>query len=133
MGPTLVPENPKFATESEREGWELLCHKLRPEDVVLANLRLTNRAKDHEADLIVFMPGVGMGRCRGQGRQRLDPGWRLAPEPRERHGRDRSGRTGTRQQVCRTRVRRDGLALEHLVAIARSLGPFGGVAVLPTA
>jgi len=60
MGPTVLPANPKFATESEREVWRLLCHKLRPEDVVLANLRLTNRDKDHEADLIVLMPGVGI-------------------------------------------------------------------------
>jgi hypothetical protein len=58
--PRLMPENPKFATESEPEVWELLCHTLRPDDVVLANVRLTTRAKDHEADLIVLMPGVGI-------------------------------------------------------------------------
>lgn len=39
---------------------ELLCQMLRPQDVVLANVPLTNRAKDHEADLIVLMPEVGI-------------------------------------------------------------------------
>lgn len=47
-------------TESEREVWELLCQRLRPQDVLLANVRLTNQAQDHEADLIVLMPQVGI-------------------------------------------------------------------------
>ena len=60
MAACAIPESPKFATESEHEVWALLCHQLRPQDVVLANVRLTNRAKDHEADLIVLMPLVGI-------------------------------------------------------------------------
>jgi hypothetical protein len=77
MGPRLILESPKFATESEREVWELLAHRLRPDDVVLANVRLTNRAKDHEADLIVLMPGVGIVvvEVKGGGVWIQDGGW----------------------------------------------------------
>jgi len=55
-----VPERPEFVTDSEREVWERLVAKLRAEDVVLANVRLTDEAKDHEADLVVLMPGAGI-------------------------------------------------------------------------
>lgn len=60
MAAQRVPESPKFATESEREVWALLCEQLRPRDVVLANVRLTDHANDHEADLLVLMPHVGI-------------------------------------------------------------------------
>lgn len=33
---------------------------LRPEDTLIANYRLTDAAKDHEADLVVLMPDVGV-------------------------------------------------------------------------
>jgi len=55
-----VPERPEFVTDSEREVWERLVANLRAEDVVLANVRLTDEAKDHEADLVVLMPGAGI-------------------------------------------------------------------------
>jgi hypothetical protein len=56
----LVPPEPQFTTTSEREVWERLRDTLGPDDVLLANLRLTDETKDHEADLVVLMPDVGI-------------------------------------------------------------------------
>ena len=54
------PAEPKLTTESERLVWERLRETLREEDVLLANVRLTDRSKDHEADLLVLLPGAGV-------------------------------------------------------------------------
>jgi hypothetical protein len=51
---------PVFTTESEREVWARLVATLRDDDTVLAGVRLTDEKKDHEADLIVLMPGAGI-------------------------------------------------------------------------
>ncbi|WP_107764660.1 NERD domain-containing protein [Nocardioides terrigena] len=58
--PRLIPESPTFQTTSEREVWEHLRDALGPDDVLLANLRLTDAEKDVEADLVVLMPDVGV-------------------------------------------------------------------------
>ncbi|PUA82455.1 nuclease-related domain-containing DEAD/DEAH box helicase [Nocardioides currus] len=58
--PRLIPESPTFQTASERQVWELLRDQLGPDDVLLANLRLTDADKDVEADLVVLMPEVGI-------------------------------------------------------------------------
>ena len=58
--PRLIPEQPTFRTTSEREVWERLRDGLVEDDVLLANRRLTDGAKDHEADLIVLLPDVGI-------------------------------------------------------------------------
>ncbi|WEV78617.1 NERD domain-containing protein [Janibacter cremeus] len=60
MAPQLIPEDPRFTTESEQVVWERLRDSLRPEDTVIANLRLTDSRKDHEADLVVVMPDAGV-------------------------------------------------------------------------
>ncbi len=57
--PRLVPVQPTFAVPSEREVWERLRDTLGPDATLLANLRLTDESKDHEADLVVLLPGVG--------------------------------------------------------------------------
>ncbi|WP_110183041.1 nuclease-related domain-containing DEAD/DEAH box helicase [Nocardioides solisilvae] len=56
----LIPESPTFQTPSEERVWERLRDVLGPDDVLLANLRLTDADKDVEADLVVLMPGVGV-------------------------------------------------------------------------
>ena len=56
----LIPEAPTFTTSSEQEVWQRLKEGLGPDDVLLANLRLTDEDKDHEADLIVLMPEIGI-------------------------------------------------------------------------
>lgn len=60
MAPTLIPEDPRFTTDSERVVWERLRDSLRPEDTLIASLRLTDTRKDHEADLVVVMPDAGV-------------------------------------------------------------------------
>ncbi|NHB85080.1 hypothetical protein G7085_11905 [Tessaracoccus sp. HDW20] len=60
MPPQLFPADPLFVTESEQSVWTLLRDTLRPEDTLIANYRLTDSTKDHEADLIVVMPEVGV-------------------------------------------------------------------------
>ncbi|MGZ8736306.1 MAG: NERD domain-containing protein [Nocardioides sp.] len=56
----LVPEDPRFTTESERQVWARLRDSLPPGAVLLANFRITDEAKDHESDLVVLMPEVGV-------------------------------------------------------------------------
>jgi len=59
--PILRPESPAFTTPGERKVWNLLRAQLRDEDLLLANLRITNRNKDYESDIAVVLP-VGRGR-----------------------------------------------------------------------
>ena len=56
----LIPEQPQFTTTSEQEVWRRLRDGLGPDDVLIANLRLTDETKDHEADLVVLMPDLGI-------------------------------------------------------------------------
>ena len=58
--PRLIPEAPTFQTTSEELVWERLRDSLGPDDVLLANLRLTDEEKDVEADVVVLMPEVGI-------------------------------------------------------------------------
>lgn len=60
MAPQLFPPDPRFTTDSERVVWERLRQSLNPADTILANYRLTDSHKDHEADLIVVAPDVGI-------------------------------------------------------------------------
>src|SRR5687768_3722592 len=55
-----IPKDPQFATESEREVWQRLLKQGHDSWTVLANVRLTDEKKDHELDLIVLMPDVGI-------------------------------------------------------------------------
>lgn len=50
-----VREEPTFQTTSEREVWARLGDHVGPDDVLMANVRLTNQDKDFEADLVVLM------------------------------------------------------------------------------
>lgn len=60
MAARTFPENPLFANGAEKVVFEALRDGLSPHDVVIANLRLTDETKDHEADLIVLMPDIGI-------------------------------------------------------------------------
>ena len=57
---TSIPDQPTFVTPSERDVWQKVRAQLGDDCVVLANYRLSDRHKDHEADLIVLMPGSGI-------------------------------------------------------------------------
>ncbi|MDT0203803.1 NERD domain-containing protein [Nocardioides sp. AE5] len=60
MPARTFPAEPKFVNGAEREVFETLRDGLGDDDVVIANLRLTDEAKDHEADFVVLMPGIGI-------------------------------------------------------------------------
>lgn len=60
MAARCIPEQPTFTTASEREVWERLRTGLGPSDILLANVRLTDQDKDHEADLVLLMPELGI-------------------------------------------------------------------------
>jgi Nuclease-related domain/UvrD-like helicase C-terminal domain/AAA domain len=60
MGPRLIPEHPKFETATEREVWEALRSGLGRDDVLMANLRLSDEVKDHEADIVAIISEVGV-------------------------------------------------------------------------
>ena len=57
---TSVPGQPTFVTASERDVWGRLCKQLGDDCVVLANYRVSDKHKDHEADLVALMPGSGI-------------------------------------------------------------------------
>src|SRR3954468_10433327 len=56
----VLGEAPRFAHESERVVWERLCRTASHDTVLIPNLRLTSLLKDHELDVVVIMPGVGI-------------------------------------------------------------------------
>lgn len=55
-----LPDHPSFVTPSEREVWQRLQRQLGDDCVLLANYRLSDRHKDHEADLVALMPDSGI-------------------------------------------------------------------------
>jgi hypothetical protein len=60
MPTRTYPDDPKFTTQSERDVWERLRDTLPADAIVLANLRIVDEQKDHEADLVVLLPGSGV-------------------------------------------------------------------------
>ena len=56
----LFPEEPRFATEAEKVVWERLRDTLPGDALLVANLRLVDEQQDHEADLVVLLPDVGV-------------------------------------------------------------------------
>lgn len=55
-----VPDQPSFVTPSEQDVWQRLLRQLGADCVLLANYRLSDRHKDHEADLVALMPDSGI-------------------------------------------------------------------------
>lgn len=60
MTARCFPEDPTFQTTSEREVWERLRDTLPGDAILLANVRITDPDKDHEADLVALVPGAGV-------------------------------------------------------------------------
>ncbi|TGN63885.1 DUF2075 domain-containing protein [Nocardioides eburneiflavus] len=76
--PRLIPESPTFTTTSEQAVWERLRMSLADDDVLIANLRLTDERKDHEVDLVVLMPDIGIVTVEVKGGSVWwDDGWRI--------------------------------------------------------
>jgi len=59
--PILVPSHPLFGDggRAERAVWEVLRDQLPDDAVLFHSLRLQDRQREYEADLVVLLPGVG--------------------------------------------------------------------------
>ena len=77
--PICRPESPSFASTAERQVWDLLHKQLGKDDVLLANVRVTNRKQDFEADIVVLMPDAGavVVEVKGGSVWRADGQWRM--------------------------------------------------------
>ena len=74
--PVLLPEEPVFATDSERQVWQLLREQLGDDDVLISGQRISSRAKDHEIDICVAFAGAGIVVVEVKGsRVWYDGGW----------------------------------------------------------
>lgn len=60
MTARTVPDSPTFVTDSEHDVWQRLGRQLPDGCILLANQRISDEHKDHEADLIALMPGSGV-------------------------------------------------------------------------
>jgi Nuclease-related domain/UvrD-like helicase C-terminal domain/AAA domain len=60
MSPVCIPTDPDFASTAEKVTWSALKASLKPKDVLIANLRLSDSQGDHEADLVVGLAGAGI-------------------------------------------------------------------------
>lgn len=58
--PICIPEHPSFRSAAERKVWEHLRTQLPKHAHLLANVAITDKNGDHEADFIVTWPGVGI-------------------------------------------------------------------------
>ncbi len=78
MPPRCIPEQPFFRSDAERRVWAALRKKLRPVDVLLANIPFVAKDGSWEVDLIVLMPDVGFATIEVKGGyvRRADGLWR---------------------------------------------------------
>ena len=60
MTARCLPQEPTFAHSSEQEVWERLRDSLPGDALLVTNLRLVDTERDHEADLVVLLPNVGI-------------------------------------------------------------------------
>lgn len=58
--PQMSPAAPRFANATEELVWRLLGEQLLDDDAVIAGQRVTDHAKDHEADFVVAIEGAGI-------------------------------------------------------------------------
>ncbi|MEB3021468.1 NERD domain-containing protein [[Mycobacterium] crassicus] len=58
--PVSLPENPRFASPSERHVHQALIDQLQDGDAVVSGQRVTDHLKDHEIDFVVAIEGAGI-------------------------------------------------------------------------
>ena len=58
--PILWPEDPEFVNASERRVWTQLRDELGDDDLLIANLRITDHSQDYEIDIAVVLPGAAL-------------------------------------------------------------------------
>jgi hypothetical protein len=58
--PICRPESPRFESGAERRVWQALHDQLAPDDVLISGLRVSDRSKDHEADIVLLLADAGI-------------------------------------------------------------------------
>lgn len=58
--PIVLPENPRFANDTERKVFGLLVDQLGDEDLIVVSQRVTDHQKDHEIDFVVAIRDAGI-------------------------------------------------------------------------
>jgi hypothetical protein len=58
--PITLPDEPRFANDTERKVFRLLCEQLGERDVVIVGKRVTDHQKDHEIDFVVAIEDAGI-------------------------------------------------------------------------
>ncbi|MBA4021703.1 MAG: nuclease [Gordonia sp.] len=58
--PLTHPESPRFANGAEHRVWQELDRQLGDDDFVVVGQRVTDHDKDHEADFVVAVDGLGI-------------------------------------------------------------------------
>jgi len=78
--PILWPEDPDFVNASERKVWTQLRDELGDDDLLIANLRITDHSRDFEIDIAVVLPGAAIVvvEVKGSGAYHNGYGWRQA-------------------------------------------------------
>ena len=61
-------DQPDLTTDSEKAVWEALCDQVGPDDLLLANVRVTHRGEDREVDFLVGFAGLGVVAIEVKGR-----------------------------------------------------------------
>ena len=60
MAARSLPDSPTFVTASEREVWQRAQRQLPDDCIIVSSVRIADRHKDHEADLVLLMPDSGI-------------------------------------------------------------------------
>lgn len=78
--PILWPEDPALVNASERKVWTQLRDELGDDDLLIANLRITDHSQDFEIDIAVVLPGAAIVvvEVKGSGAYHNGYGWRQA-------------------------------------------------------
>ena len=86
MSASVQAATPTFTTASERDVWQKVTRQLGPECTVVPNLHIADEHQDHEADLVVLMPGSGIVVVEVKGSHVWveDGQWYIQREDRER-------------------------------------------------
>lgn len=114
--PRLYPAEPDFPDDggAERAVWEALCEQL-PDDVALfSGLRLLDGASEHELDLLVAWPGVGIAAIETKGGHiaRTDGAW-FQGNGAKRHRIDPVGQVQSARHALQNLLRQHGAAAAH--------------------
>lgn len=104
--PTCRPQRPSLQSPAERIVWDLLSQQLGADVLLLSGLRVTDRGKDHEADVVVALPehGIVVVEVKGGLITCADGSWR---QGRDQHRIDPVDQARSTKYAIRTYVEAD--------------------------